>query len=361
MELSGIILCLLFLDSSTSIPLVSNIDRNRQNRHGTLTSEFKSFKVKSRTIDDNILPLEAPGDNLNDKTIFVDGNNDNVLWIDSHEKSQPQGQVLSTRKHFIPKPKVKRLPQAIIIGVKKGGTRALLEFLKVHPKVKAAGPEPHFFDNFYSRGFEWYRNQMPNTAEDELTVEKTPRYFVSKEVPGRIYKMNKDIKLIVVVRDPVTRAISDYTQSILKWPKMPPFEEKAFIDNSSCVVNTTWSKLRIGVYAKHLKKWLKYFPLNQIHFVNGEKLISNPVDEMYKVQDFLGLQRLVTDSHFTFKGSWDFPCLKKDIKSDHIHCLRRNKGRQHPNLKPEVLKRLREFYKPFNLKFYQMTGIDFGW
>ena len=50
-----------------------------------------------------------------------------------------------------------RLPTAIIFGVKKCGTRALLEYLKLHPLVRAPGPEPHFFDRYYSRGLEWYR------------------------------------------------------------------------------------------------------------------------------------------------------------------------------------------------------------
>lgn len=47
--------------------------------------------------------------------------------------------------------------QVIIIGAKKAGTRALLEFLRVHPDVQAVGPEVHFFDKNYHRGFEWYR------------------------------------------------------------------------------------------------------------------------------------------------------------------------------------------------------------
>ncbi len=51
----------------------------------------------------------------------------------------------------------KEFPQAIIIGVKKGGTRALLEFLRVHPDVRAVGAEPHFFDRFYDKGLQWYR------------------------------------------------------------------------------------------------------------------------------------------------------------------------------------------------------------
>jgi len=49
------------------------------------------------------------------------------------------------------------LPGAIIIGVKKGGTRALLEFLRSHPDVRASGPEAHFFDRKYTLGVDWYR------------------------------------------------------------------------------------------------------------------------------------------------------------------------------------------------------------
>ncbi|TRZ04283.1 hypothetical protein DNTS_003232 [Danionella cerebrum] len=48
----------------------------------------------------------------------------------------------------------KKLPQAIIIGVKKGGTRALLEALRVHPDVRAVGNEPHFFDRHYEKGLD---------------------------------------------------------------------------------------------------------------------------------------------------------------------------------------------------------------
>jgi hypothetical protein len=50
-----------------------------------------------------------------------------------------------------------RLPQAIIIGVKKAGTRALLEFLRLNTNIKAPGPEVHFFDRHYDRGLNWYR------------------------------------------------------------------------------------------------------------------------------------------------------------------------------------------------------------
>lgn len=54
---------------------------------------------------------------------------------------------------------------------------------------------------------------MPPTLEGQITMEKTPSYWVTRTAPRRVYEMNPSVKLLAVVRDPVTRAISDYTQS----------------------------------------------------------------------------------------------------------------------------------------------------
>lgn len=255
----------------------------------------------------------------------------------------------------------KKLPQAIIIGVKKGGTRALLEFLRVHPDIRAVGAEPHFFDRNYENGLEWYRELMPKTLEGQITMEKTPSYFVTREAPARISAMSRETKLIVVVRDPVTRAISDYTQTLSKKPDIPSFESLTFKNRTTGLIDTSWSAVQIGIYAKHLDNWLQYFPMEQLLFVSGERLISDPAGELGRVQDFLGLKRIITDKHFYFNQTKGFPCLKKAEGSSKPHCLGKTKGRTHPNINPEVVQRLRDFYRPFNLKFYQMTGHDFGW
>ncbi|XP_027705916.1 heparan sulfate glucosamine 3-O-sulfotransferase 3B1-like [Vombatus ursinus] len=255
----------------------------------------------------------------------------------------------------------KKLPQAIIIGVKKGGTRALLEFLRVHPDVRAVGAEPHFFDRSYDKGLTWYRDLMPRSLDGQITMEKTPSYFITKEAPARISAMSKDTKLIVVVRDPVTRAISDYTQTLSKCPDIPTFESLTFKNRTTGLIDTSWSAIQIGIYAKHLENWLLYFPINQILFVSGERLIGDPAGELGRVQDFLGLKRVITKKNFYFNKTKGFPCLKKSEGSSKSHCLGKNKGRTHPNINQEVVQRLREFYRPFNMKFYQMTGHDFGW
>lgn len=108
----------------------------------------------------------------------------------------------------------RRLPQALIVGVRKCGTRALLEMLFLHPQIQKAAGEVHFFDRDenYARGLDWYRKKMPYSFRGQITIEKSPSYFVTPEVPERVRAMNSSIMLIMIVREPVTRAISDYTQ-----------------------------------------------------------------------------------------------------------------------------------------------------
>lgn len=63
------------------------------------------------------------------------------------------------------------------------------------------------------------------------------------------------------------------------------FEELAFVNGSVWgSVDTAWGPVRIGVYARYLDRWLRHFPLSQMLFVSGERLIVDPAAEMARVQ-----------------------------------------------------------------------------
>lgn len=204
---------------------------------------------------------------------------------------------------------------------------------------------------------------MPRSLEGQLTMEKTPGYFITREVPKRVHNMSRDVKLLVVVRDPITRAISDYTQTHSKWAgRLKSFENMALLDHRLGIVNTSWGAIRIGLYTKHLERWFKYFPRHQFHFVSGEQLVADPAGVMAEVQNFLGLKPYIGEKHFYLNATRGFPCLVKDpAANSRPHCLGKTKGRKHPVVDSRVIDRLRDFYRPFNAKFYQMVGRDFGW
>lgn len=82
---------------------------------------------------------------------------------------------------------------------------------------------------------------------------------------------------------------------------------------------------------------------------------------MGRVQDFLGLKRVEPEKFFHFNTSKGFPCLIKSESRSSPHCLGKSKGRNHPEVSPRAYEQLKQFYRPYNIKFYRMTGIDFGW
>lgn len=159
-----------------------------------------------------------------------------------------------------------RLPQCIIIGARKCGTRALLEFLSIHSRVQIAKDEVHFFDedNKYSLGLDWYRQQMPYSYPDQVTVEKTPAYFVTDLAAERIRVMNSSIKLIVIIRDPVTRLVSDYAQlnanKVAKGEKpLRSFEQMVLLPNGDVDIN--YKPVRTSIYSIYFARWTEVGPL----------------------------------------------------------------------------------------------------
>lgn len=257
----------------------------------------------------------------------------------------------------------RRLPQCLIIGVRKGGTRALLEFLNLHPGIQAEKKEMHFFDDDlnYNKGVDYYRKKMPYSYPDQVTMEKTPAYFVEESVPKRVHAMNSSIKLILILRDPVERAISDYMQIYTtrreKGKLHDRFEDLA-IDSLTGDVNKSYKAIRRSIYHRHMERWLEYFPLEQFHFVSGENLVQNPVVELRKVEDFLRLDHALTHEHFFYNQTRGFYCMRLEHRQK---CLAPSKGRAHVPVDQDVIYKLREFFRPHNQELYQLVGIDFGW
>jgi len=213
------------------------------------------------------------------------------------------------------------------------------------------------------------RSQMPAALPEHTTIEKTPSYFVTGDAAERVHNMSRDhiasrdIRLLVVIRDPVTRALSDYAQSASKRPELTSFEQMAFRGVNRSLVDSTWGPVRLGVYARFVGPWLRHFDRERLLFVRGERLVADPAAEMAAVQSFLGLRPLIDSRNFYFNATKGFPCLRPSTgaRSKSSFCLGASKGRRHPPVDVQALRRLRRFYRPYNALFYEMTGVDFGW
>ncbi|XP_039208286.1 heparan sulfate glucosamine 3-O-sulfotransferase 1 [Crotalus tigris] len=281
------------------------------------------------------------------------------------EMLTPQILLSNKSEHYLaqvrPPGTSRQIPQTIIIGVRKGGTRALLEMLDVHPNIVVAATEVHFFDwdENYVKGIDWYRSLMPFSYENQITIEKTPGYFTSPQAPERIHDMNSSIKLLLILRDPTERVISDYTQvyynRLENHKSVQPFED-IVIKNGA--LNTKYKAIQRSLYDIHMGRWLKYFHLDQIHIVDGNTLIRDPLPELQKVERFLNLPSKILSSNFYFNQTKGFYCIRSDGRE---RCLHESKGRPHPVVNSTVLEQLYSYFREHNEKFYRMINHSFDW
>ncbi|KAF7687546.1 heparan sulfate (glucosamine) 3-O-sulfotransferase 1-like 2 [Silurus meridionalis] len=254
-----------------------------------------------------------------------------------------------------------RIPGAIIIGVRKGGTRALLEMLNLHPDVEVAKAEVHYFniDENFHKGLDWYRAQMPLTLDGQVTVEKTPGYFTASMAPARMWSMNPAVKLLLIVRDPAERLVSDYTQvlhnRIQQNKSYQPLEELLLRRGH---INLNYKALQRSLYHQHLARWLAFFPRKQFHIVDGEALIRDPFPELQKAEKFLELPPRIMPDNFYFNTTKGFYCL---LSAGHDKCLDESKGRPHAPLSNEAFQKLCRFLRLPNQIFFRMTGQTFDW
>lgn len=252
-----------------------------------------------------------------------------------------------------------RLPQAIMIGSGHCGTRALLDFLQMHPHVVVAHSEVHYFDDNFHRGLDWYRGQMPLSYSNQITLEKSPSYVMVPQAAREVYAMNKDVKLLMVVKDPVVTLMSAFSRRV-------PIEnapiQYTFLrtENGKRSVNSELYSVVRGMYSVHLKHWLKYFPLSQLHVLDGGALVKDPITQIQAVERFLGVPARLDENNFVFNKTKGFYCMKP-FTMRMPKCLGKNKGKPHVTLDPEVKKLLYDFYRPYNLELFQLLGKSFDW
>ncbi|VDN04432.1 unnamed protein product [Thelazia callipaeda] len=258
-----------------------------------------------------------------------------------------------------------RLPQCLIIGVRKGGTRALLDALAVQPYIRVARREIHFFNDneTYVKGSDWYRRQMPHTYPQQVTIEKTPAYFTNKYAPERVHRLNSSMKLILILRDPVIRTISDFTQVLYtkheRNKTKPLFEAEAFLNNSS-KININYKPVRNSLYSLHMSQWLKYFPLKNFLILDGDKFIVDPLPQLQKVERFLNIPESFEPNQLVYNNLKGFYCFRRKDRYT-AKCLGNTKGRPHVNIEPEIQLKLRNGFRRYNEEFIRMVNQWWIW
>ena len=246
------------------------------------------------------------------------------------------------------------LPSFLIIGAQKAATTSLFDILTKHPNISGSKiKETHYFDweSKYSKGPNFYKTFFKFNFKNKLLFEATPEYLYRSYVPDRVFKLfGTKIKLIICLRDPLSRAVSSYNMyrdmrqsaiikdkfknrqlrhpeyqiySKLLEPKaIPSFDkivqqELNWYTSDENIIEP--SIIRRGFYQNQIERWLKFFPIENFFFLDMNSLKTEG-QSMYiigNIEEFLGVEKgilganEITHSH---KRTYDKNIVTNDVK-----------------------------------------------
>lgn len=195
-------------------------------------------------------------------------------------------------------------PNFIIAGAAKCGTTYLLDSLALHPRIAVSEPkETLYFSNqkpwgLHERGQSYYARCFANRRAGQLIGEASPHYFVDPASPGLIAAEAPETKLIFLIRDPVSRAVSHYIHLLKGGHDLPPLAEFVLSDDERAINLRAHSE-----YLKAFARFDAYFHPSNMLILLQEEMALDPRKVLLKVTDFLGLESLPADADLTFSAN----------------------------------------------------------
>lgn len=226
-----------------------------------------------------------------------------------------------------------------IIGGQRCGTTWLTNQLSLCPSVnllKPVVPETKYFLNDEVSHKE-YMNLFEESSGN-IVLEKATTYIESPDAALKIKSLYPDAKIIICLRDPVERALSNYFFSHNNGLETRTLEE-VFLKNTpapeldlSKFSTDPFNYLQRGLYSKYISEYLKIFPKKQVMITFMEQFTSSP-RKFYEIVTWIGAH------HYPKLSKSQNSSIRKEVSSDVISYLK--------NYYTEDTKNL---IKEFNLK-----------
>jgi len=262
-----------------------------------------------------------------------------------------------------------------IVGTQKGGTSALFEYLANSEQISVAKQkELGYFHrrSINSKGVNWYEEQFFYSllSKRDILVDATPEYLYYPNVAKDIFEYNKEAKIIIVLREPVSRAYSHYTmfknipndkssfeQLKKRWKREGPRNQllldlmnkdvfPSFGDLINQELKTSTKEylepsfLRRGFYFEQVKRYIDIFPKNNILILESSQLKNNKIETLNEVIEFLDISNKFLENF--------------DMEDKHI-------GKYSEKIEIEDKKMLNDLYVQENEKLFNLIGKKFNW
>ena len=209
---------------------------------------------------------------------------------------------------------IRVLPDFLVIGAKRCGTTSLFYHLPEHPCIsKSPYDNMGFFNDNFHLGINWYKSFFPTTFTrnkikskfgDCITFDVTTTYMEEESTANNVCQTKPNMKIIVILRNPVDRAYSQYHLNVREKIEKRSFED-VIEENMNKLDKESRERheikpqflaeknnyLKKGLYAQQLRHWLKIFPRKNILIMSTEEFESNQQTIYNKIFEFLNISQ----------------------------------------------------------------------
>jgi len=273
------------------------------------------------------------------------------------------------------------LPNFLVVGAQKCGTTTLYDILNEHPEANMSSvKEINFFsfDNKYRKGLSYYTSYFKKPLKNhKVTGEVSPGYMNYPGVAAKIHRNLGEVKIVMILRDPIQRAYSQYWDNRRHLKEHLTNEEIIEEYLSTEYEASSKGYFSRGIYINYIEEYLKYFSRDKIHIMILEDLIKTPRKELGELYDFLEIDKseqfLKLPKQSNSSMIWVNPLYDFFLKNPGytrfipFHARRlfffgTKRAYKYRLLNQENIKTLRAFYKPWNRKLESFLGRKLtGW
>lgn len=205
--------------------------------------------------------------------------------------------------------RLRPMPDFLIIGAQKAGTKSLQDVLRAHPQVSIGVKEPQYFAFNYGLGEPWYRLHFPVPRpwrSSRQRIGECSTYYLNHPMaPERVAARLPDVRILVLLRNPIERAFSGYRHEVRAGREHRSFEQA--IEEEAELLQGEEERIRRGEerrwaaheiksyversrYGPQLRRWLSLFAHEQMLILKSEDLFGAGAESgISRVLQFLRL------------------------------------------------------------------------
>lgn len=194
----------------------------------------------------------------------------------------------------------------LICGAQKSGTSALHDYLRRHPQIDLPlVKELHLFDN---EAADWsdagidridaaIARHFPSTQPGCCCGEATPVSLWWVPAMERIWRYNPAMRLIAILRNPISRAYANWRMEQLKGRDKGALPVSLAEEEQRCrealpLQHRVRSYLSRGLYSEQIRRVWRYFPREQLLLLRQEELMEQPATTLARIHAHLGVEPL---------------------------------------------------------------------